>query len=171
MIKLDDQIIAAIVERIATILIERQHAVYNTTISALCSPIELSELTRHASVKVASVDANNVIALARCQTEQTEINHLFSVVSLGVTVILVIHPSLCSMLPVKALSGLPFQWQTRDGHPVMLWGRSVLAYADVCQITDSIVVTRPNTVVTSMAQDVMTKNNIVWSCSEDTLWI
>lgn len=171
MMKLDDKVIAAIVERIAILLSEREHAVYTTTLPALASPVELGVLARHGKMMVESVDANSIVALARCQTESPEVKHLLKVVSFGVEVTLVIHPSLCSMLPVKALTNLPFIWQTKDGQPVVLWGRSVLAYGDVCQLTHSVVVTRPNTIVTAMAKDVMTKNHIIWSCSEDTLWI
>ncbi|ENM5738141.1 PduM family microcompartment protein [Vibrio mimicus] len=171
MMKLDDNVIATIAERIATLLSEREHAVYATTLAALTSPVDLSVLARHGNMVVESVDANSILALARCQTETPEVKHLLKVVSFGVAVTLVIHPSLCSMLPVKALSNLPFIWQTKDGQPVMLWSRSVLAYGDVCQLADSVVVTRPNTIVTSMAKDIMTQNHIIWSCSEDTLWI
>jgi len=171
MIKLDDQVIASIVERIASILIERDQATYTTTYSALTKPVDLSVLAHHSNVIVESWNANSILALARCETTQTEIKNLFNIVSLGVTATLVIHPSLCSMLPVKALYGLPFVWQTIEGKQILIWGRTVLAYSDVCQLSDAVVVTRPNTIVTSMAKDVMTKNRIVWSCSEDTLWI
>lgn len=171
MIKLDDKAVAAIVERIVAVLNNRQQAIYYTSLVELKSPVALSVLANHGNMVVDAVDASSIVALARCQTEQPEVKHLMEVVSFGVTVTLVIHPSLCTMLPVKALSNLPFLWQTKDKQQVVLWGRSVLAYADVCQLDNSIVVTRPNTIVTSMARDVMTKNNIVWSCSEDTLWI
>ncbi len=171
MIKLDDKIIATIVERIAEILCNREHAVYRTTFAQLVAPVNLSVLASHGNMTVEATDANSIIALARCQTARPEIKHLFEVVSYGVAVTLVIHPSLCTMLPVKALSGLPFHWQTKDNQPVLLWGHSVLAYADVCLLENTVVVTRPNTIVTAMAKDVMSQNRIVWSCSEDTLWI
>ncbi len=171
MMQLDDKIIATIVERIAEILCNREHAVYHTTLASLASPVNLSVLASHGNMTVEATDANSILALARCQTEQPQIKHLFEVVSFGVSVTLVIHPSLCSMLPVKALSGLPFHWQTKNNQKVVLWGQTVLAYADVCQLENAVVVTRPNTIVTAMAKDVMTKNHIIWSCSEDTLWI
>ncbi len=168
---LDDKIVATIVERIVSILCERKNAVYYTTLSALSVPVDLNILARHSQMVVESVDASHVLALARCQTELPEVNNLLKVISFGVTVTLVIHPTLCAMLPVKALSNLPLAWQTSDGKHIVLWGRTVLAYSDVCQLSNSIVVTRPNTIVTSMAKDAMTKNHIIWSCSEDTLWI
>jgi len=171
MIKLDDKAVAAIVERIVAVLNNRQQATYYTSLTKLKSPVALSILASYGNMVVDTMDASSIIALARCQTKQPEVKHLMEVVSFGVTVTLVIHPSLCTMLPVKALSNLPFQWQTKDKQQVVLWARSVLAYADVCQLDNSIVVTRPNTIVTSMARDVMSQNNIVWSCSEDTLWI
>ncbi len=171
MIELDDKIVAAAVERIVAILCKREHAVYHTTMNTLSTPVGLSVLASHGHMVVEAVDANSIIALARCQTEQAEIKHLFDVVSFGVSVTFVIHPSLCSMLPVKTLISLPFHWQTKDKQPVVIWGHSVLAYADVCQLENAVVVTRPNTIVTAMARDVMTKNRIIWSCSEDTLWI
>jgi len=171
MMKLDDKIVAAIVDRIVTILCNREHAVYHTTLGSLSEPVALSVLAGHGNMIVSDINVNSILALARCKTEQPEIKHLLEVVSFGVSVTLVIHPSLCSMLPVKALSGLPFHWQTKDEQPVLLWGRTVLAYADVCQLENAIVVTRPNTIVTAMAKDIMTKNRIIWSCSEDTLWI
>ncbi len=170
MIELDDKTVATIVERIITILRNREHAVYTTTLASLSAPVELGVLASHGKIVVDAIDANSIIALARCQTEQPQIKHLLEVVSFGVSVTLVIHPSLCPMLPVKALMSLPFHWQTKDQQQVLLWGRTVLAYTDVCQLVNAVVVTRPNTIVTSMAKDVMIKNRIIFSCSEDTLW-
>ncbi|MDW6005177.1 PduM family microcompartment protein [Vibrio mangrovi] len=169
--ELSEQVIAGIVERVVEIILKREHAVYTTTFANLAADIAPEILTRYGNIVVEAVDANGILTLARCLTEQIEIRNLLHIVSFGARITLVIHPSLCAILPVKALCALPFHWQTSDGRPVYLCSQSVISYSNVCELSHAILVTRPKAIVTVMAQEIMNKNQLIWSRSEDTLWI
>lgn len=165
-----EQLVGRIVDRIVEILIKREGATYTLSFSALSVPLNASVLVQHANVVVEEVDANAILSIARGSTQHPEIQQLFHIISYGNRVTLIIHPSLCTMLPVKQLSALPFRWRTADGRMVHLHHQSVLAYADVCQLSNAILVTDRKTIITLMARDAMKKNQLLWSCSEGTSW-
>lgn len=167
MYEITEQQISQIVDNVVRILCSRQQAIYTTSWAALSHPLDSAILTHFGQVTISDVDANAIFAIARYQTDHMGVHTLLHLCSFGIPVTLTIHASMCSLLPVGALSRLPLLWQTHDQQTIHLLDKQIITYSDVCAWNDAIVVTRPRVVITAMAKETMQTHQQLWVRSED----
>lgn len=149
-----------IVEQVMTRLNRRKQQVYSVSQAQLAQGLAARIYLDYARLHLQLPDLGFMTRLANRDAQHPAVATVLEAWSYGVHLHISLHSRLLNALPASALRPLPLTLSDHQGAPVRLHAGNVLTYADVVQLADCWLIVERRTLITALAQDVLTKKRV-----------
>ena len=149
-----------IIQQILLKLSQREKRVYSVRQSQLATGLDPQIYSLHARLHLQQPDLAFMNSLSHCDRHHPAVATVLDAWSYGVELHISLQSNLLSALSVLALSKLPLTLSDHQGVPVYLHTGRLMAYADVVLLSDCWLVTAQGALITTLAQEALTKQRI-----------